>query len=62
VDLVFQRSFSGSNQGRLRRLSQDTLVDFELQQDRIGDDRNEVVEETSPSMEFFERLRQMQAE
>jgi len=62
VDLVFQRSFSGSNQGRLRRLSQDTLVDFELQQDRIGDDRNEIVEETSPSMEFFERLRQMQAE
>jgi len=57
INLLFQRSFSGSNHGSFSIYSSSDAPDeSELMIERVGDDRSPVAEEFSPPPEFFEAL------
>lgn len=58
INLVFQRNINSSTSGVLLRNISTTAENTKIMPDKVGDDRASVIEEYSPSPEFFERLRQ----
>lgn len=59
INLLFQRGFSGSNNGAslIGIQSAEDIGNLELLPERIGDDRSPVAEEFAPSAQFFDRLK-----
>ena len=57
INLLFQRSFSGSNTGSFSTYSTSNTPDeSELIIERVGDDRAPIAQEYAPPAEFFEAL------